>query len=173
MKKKIARVVKQACREFWFPFGAALIWTYFRVSPLQEGFVANLIANFSTAFFLASWATGQFLRIARHQDVEGWFEELAREFNTLNETLAPVVRFATMMLERPRLDPDVRTAAESLVETAARITTAHEAFVQNSRLKQPWYLDQAMTPVPLRVVNLAGITQGPAEPPWPPPPDRR
>lgn len=150
------RVAKQVIREFWFPFVAAIIWTFIRVSPSQPDFVASLIANFSASFFFVSWALSQLFRIARHQDVEDWFkgvvEELVRQFSALNETLTPVVSFAKMVVEKPTAEPDVRALAAATLAAAAQVSAANTVLLHARQLipVASWY-DQSNTPMAARM----------------------
>lgn len=58
--------LKQLFREFWIPFLVAVFWTAFSMwSDTSMVTIASVIKSFTPAFFLASWASGQFVRVSR------------------------------------------------------------------------------------------------------------
>jgi hypothetical protein len=63
--------LKLLLREFWVPLALAIGWTlyvHFAGPPL--GSLKAIVTTFGPAFFLASWATGQFIRVRRQSHVE-------------------------------------------------------------------------------------------------------
>ncbi|VVT28647.1 hypothetical protein SPHINGO391_500233 [Sphingomonas aurantiaca] len=58
--------IRQLLREFWIPFTLAVLWTVYdlSVAPDDRTFAVGA-KTFSTAFFLFSWASGQFVRVTR------------------------------------------------------------------------------------------------------------
>ncbi len=72
MNKVFARIIN----EFWIPFVIALlwtIWTYFLNDDTLT--IYKVVQAFLAAFFIASWFTGQFVRIQKTMSVENRFEE--------------------------------------------------------------------------------------------------
>jgi len=68
---ELVKTINQLVREFWLPFILASIWTaYVTLSGSTHPTIAAAISNFGGAFFLMSWATGQFIRVRRQSHVE-------------------------------------------------------------------------------------------------------
>jgi hypothetical protein len=62
---------KQILREFWIPFVLAALWTGYNIYAAPAGWgVAGVISTFGPAFFLASWGTGQVVRVRRQARTE-------------------------------------------------------------------------------------------------------
>lgn len=70
-------VITQLFEEGWKPFLIALCWTIYRLyaNPVHRN-LADAIANFSTAFFLCSWAASQWFRVKKQQKVEAGLETI-------------------------------------------------------------------------------------------------
>lgn len=88
--KIFGKVLKQIGKEFWFPLGIAITWSYYEYTDIN-----SLIKSFSTSFFLAAWATGQINRIRKQQKVESNFSkisglslELLQKLKSTSEDLA-------------------------------------------------------------------------------------
>jgi hypothetical protein len=65
------KTLKLILREFWLPLVLAAGWTAYALitDPLPANF-KSLIKTFGPAFFLVSWATGQFIRVSKQSRVE-------------------------------------------------------------------------------------------------------
>jgi hypothetical protein len=163
------RVGKQILLEFWFPFLVASIWTFFRIS--KSDFWVTLIANFSTSFFLASWATGQFFRIVRNQSIEDWFKEVLQHFTSLKEMMAPMVSVAKMQLANPNLTADARSLADAVVATDTQLTRTAELVRRQMDQVGSWY-NQWAGPPALRM-STAHLYQPNTEPIVPPEDDKK
>ena len=85
------RLLKQLVKEFWLPFLIGVLWSLNRVAPSQEDAFGNLIANFATCFFLASWAAGQILRVRRQHTVEDSFKDVERQLAELKTTVVTIL----------------------------------------------------------------------------------
>lgn len=71
-----ADVLKRICKEFWLPALVASCWTVYSAQSAANGnSLAEIVASFGASFFLAAWATGQYVRIARQADVQSRLEK--------------------------------------------------------------------------------------------------
>ena len=64
---------RELWRQFRFPLIVAVVWTTLRgweAMPINAypAFLATVVAQFGSAFFLLSWAWGQYNRVDRQQD---------------------------------------------------------------------------------------------------------
>lgn len=84
---------KQIFKEFWLPFALSVAWTLFVARQRNSGTV-DVVTTFGAAFFLCSWATGQFFRINKQLKVE---ERLSGVGNRL-EGLADQIEARTQKL---------------------------------------------------------------------------
>lgn len=79
-------IIKQLWREFWIPLALATFWTLlvfaFGNTEQKKDFL-DLAAMFFAAFFLASWATGQFVRVSRQQQLQNSLGSLAERMSNL------------------------------------------------------------------------------------------
>src|SRR5262249_14415017 len=90
---KMLRVGKQLAREFWFPLVVAVCWTLFRYVSIGGG-ILTVIADFAAAFFLASWAIGQVVRVNRQQAVEDRLQTLVQSSNDLMTGVSTILKAA-------------------------------------------------------------------------------
>ena len=72
----------QLVREFWIPFLVSVAWTTFAVWG-PDVTVQNIISNFGSSFFLASWLTGQIFRVRKQAGVEASFGSVEQRLNHL------------------------------------------------------------------------------------------
>lgn len=72
---RTAKTIFQLVKEFWLPFSAATVWT---VSVLwdQSKDIKSIGANFGSAFFFASWMTGQIFRVRKQAGMEASIDHL-------------------------------------------------------------------------------------------------
>ncbi len=63
------KTAKQIFREFWLPFLVASFWTFF-IAFGKPRDLKTAISGFGTAFFLASWMTGQFFRVRKQEGLQ-------------------------------------------------------------------------------------------------------
>jgi hypothetical protein len=69
------KTVLQLVKEFWAPFFVSSAWTiYVALGPKVE--VKDVISNFGSSFFLASWMTGQVFRVRKQVGMEASLEHL-------------------------------------------------------------------------------------------------
>src|ERR1700688_3261765 len=93
-------VLKRLFKEFWFPAIVALLWVLYSRS-VQRGVAdtKNYIAAFATAFFLASWATGQFFRVQKQTLVDRNLQNIEQRLRDLVSLLesktAELIGYAT------------------------------------------------------------------------------
>jgi hypothetical protein len=80
------RAFKQLLREFWLPLLLAICWTSFVYAQKGTSLIES-VTNFSTAFFLCSWATGQFFRVNKQIKVESQFVEVGDRLKILTGRL--------------------------------------------------------------------------------------
>jgi hypothetical protein len=138
------RVLKQIIQEFWLPFLIALLWTSYRVSPLQADQYIKIIENFVPCFFLASWAISQIMRIKRQHNVEDSFTRLEKRFLELQGTLG---RLSTVwgQLQGHTIDlPTSQLATQDISALAANADTSIAAA--NSAMSEA-------------LESLAGVTE--------------
>ncbi|AMT90122.1 hypothetical protein AYO71_22180 [Pseudomonas koreensis] len=76
------KTVLQLVREFWIPFIISVAWTTYAVWG-PDVTVKNIISNFGSSFFLASWLTGQIFRIRKQAGVEASFGSVEQRLNHL------------------------------------------------------------------------------------------
>jgi hypothetical protein len=113
------RVAWQILREFWIPFILAVVWACYRARSQSTLSISDIIANFGTSFFLASWAMGQIIRIRRQQAVEQSFERTDANFREMKSTMAAIVGIATESRELAKSVPGLERKLEQL-STLAR-----------------------------------------------------
>lgn len=75
-------------REFWLPLLAAVAWMAFDLWPWAGVELRTAIPKFMTAFFLAAWATGQWVRVSRQAKVEGSLAEVLRQLEATAKRLS-------------------------------------------------------------------------------------
>ncbi len=85
---------KTLAHQFRWPFAVAVIWTSGALWADGTWSIKSIIANFSTSFFLASWAWGQFFRVKNQSrvernltSIESRIEGLLAELNTSTREL--------------------------------------------------------------------------------------
>jgi len=76
------KTMLQLVREFWIPFLVSVAWTTYSVWG-PEVTVKNIISNFGSSFFLASWLTGQIFRVRKQAGVEASFGSVEQRLNHL------------------------------------------------------------------------------------------
>lgn len=76
------KTMLQLVREFWIPFLVSVAWTTFAVWG-PDVTVQNIISNFGSSFFLASWLTGQIFRVRKQAGVEASFGSVEKRLNHL------------------------------------------------------------------------------------------
>jgi len=78
------KTLKQLLREFWLPFALASAWTtYVLVTGPTPLSFKTVVTAFGPAFFLVSWATGQFIRVKRQSHVESNFLSIQTRLEAL------------------------------------------------------------------------------------------
>jgi len=80
------KTFEQILREFWLPFLIALAWTAFR-ADFSRFHVAEAIPTFAASFFLASWASGQFVRVRKQQRIETSFADVISRIESVASRL--------------------------------------------------------------------------------------
>lgn len=79
-------ILRRVVLEFWFAFLGATAWTAWLWQSHQKS-SAELIGSFAASFFLFSWATGQFFRIQKQNNVEDRFAGIKEDLERLVESL--------------------------------------------------------------------------------------
>jgi hypothetical protein len=87
------RLMKQIVREFWLQTLIAILWAFYRTWPTPAGSISTFIANFGGAFFLTSWAFGQYMRINKQQRVEDDFQTVKGELQRLLRSLEDQTKY--------------------------------------------------------------------------------
>ena len=76
--------LRQILKEFWLPLGLAVAWTLYAL--YEDANVRNItggVKTFSAAFFLLSWATGQFVRVSRQARTESALTNVEKRISIL------------------------------------------------------------------------------------------
>jgi hypothetical protein len=84
---KIKSMLRQLLREFWLPGLLAFCWTGYSIWQGEIKGVYGFIQTFGPAFFLASWATAQYFRIAKQTRVESDLTNLQNQTKELIKSL--------------------------------------------------------------------------------------
>ncbi|MEG3182128.1 hypothetical protein [Sphingomonas sp. LT1P40] len=80
--------VKRLIKEFYLPLLMAVAWTAFIIASDGASLsVASLATTFAPAFFLSSWATGQWIRVVRQTKVESSLEKSLSKMEDLAQTI--------------------------------------------------------------------------------------
>ncbi len=67
----------QIFKEFWLPFTAAALWSFYSMYNSADGFrTKDVLSSFGASFFFFSWMTGQFFRVRKQVAVERSFGSL-------------------------------------------------------------------------------------------------
>lgn len=80
------KTVRQLVKEFWVPFLVSTLWTIYVVWGSTVT-VKDVISNFGSSFFLASWLTGQLFRVRKQAGVEDSFGSVEQRLNHLVDQL--------------------------------------------------------------------------------------
>src|SRR4029077_7883416 len=112
------RETKQLTKEFWLPAVIAVLWTSWVLGTC--GKLVEYISHFASAFFLSSWATGQFNRVRRAHEVKDSFALLAEHAKRLDVSMTTLLRWMSSLEDQipPRSSPPsvaTPTAIENLV----------------------------------------------------------
>lgn len=83
------KTVGQLIKEFWLPFAIACIWTFINFYNKEYSSLSfvKVINIFGPSFFLASWLSGQYFRVARQAKVEGNLEKIEKRANDILNSL--------------------------------------------------------------------------------------
>ena len=87
------RLLGQLVREFWLQTVLGVGWAIYRTFNSPGEMVSTFIANFAGAFFLSSWAFGQYIRIRKQQHVEDEFQNVKGELRKLLTSLEQQTRY--------------------------------------------------------------------------------
>jgi hypothetical protein len=87
------RLVYQIVREFWIQTVFAILWATYRSWHVTGEIIPVFIANFGGAFFLTSWAFGQYMRIRKQQQVEDEFQNVKSGLQRLLDSLEQQTRY--------------------------------------------------------------------------------
>jgi hypothetical protein len=80
------KTICQLLREFWLPFVISIGWSGFVYTQKPFGIVAG-VTTFGAAFFLFSWATGQFFRVSKQLRVEERFSNVGDRLENLTKQI--------------------------------------------------------------------------------------
>jgi hypothetical protein len=149
------RVGKQLAREFWIPFLAASCWTLYRYHVSIEGdAISTVIAAFAAAFFLASWATGQVVRVNRQQAIEDTLQTLVQRANDMDVAVRTMANAAQQLQQQtkdiPGLNATVQKLVASIQTASTQVSEANNAIsaATNNLPAMGWISDW---PLPHRV----------------------
>jgi hypothetical protein len=167
---KAWRVIKQLLREFWLPLLVAVSWTWYRYhTSAQDDVISTLVTNFASSFFLASWATGQLVRVSRQQFTEDTLQ-------TLTDNVKKVVEGVTSLIDAAEklnvpgfqdLIASMRSQTTQVVEANNAISVAQSNFPVTGWMGD-WPLPQRLRPNPDIYANMSRDTPLPlraSEPP--------
>ena len=126
---------RELWRQFRFPLIVAVVWTAFRgweAMPINSypAFLATVVAQFSSAFFLLSWAWGQYNRVDRQQDttarltaIQGNLAEsgkaIASALEMQKRQAAIFEKLETLAPTDPAFRPTFREASRLAIESSA------------------------------------------------------
>ena len=114
-------VFKRLFFEFWPALVIAVVWAIYRAWPFQSDWVGTWIANFSGAFFFASWITGQFFRVERQSTTE-------RTLNTLGDQLTRLGGTVGMLTERVNANPQFEQLSGLTGTANVQLAQANSTF---------------------------------------------
>jgi hypothetical protein len=157
--------------EFWIAFLVALGWAILRNWPLttEWTWAGAFVANLGGAFFLASWFTGQFVRIKRQQMNEQTSATFMDQLGRLTSAVSELTTKVTDVVAREPALP--KTLAQDLLSLVSNANTQLAAANSTAAMvlsTLPW---QADTPLPLRVPRSPAALE-PASTWVPKPPDK-
>ncbi|GEM_PF-5872927 len=165
------RVIQQIVREFLLPLLIGVGWAWYGASSSPGHNLQSLITNFAAAFFLASWAIGQVVRIKRQQTTEDSFESLKSSLNRLQEMMARSEIALGKLLERVAGDPSLEPVVRDLVTVTQAANTQVDAAntvlsaIRNQQSDMGWY--QPWSTSPPRKLDprlFGGTVEAPAPP---------
>jgi uncharacterized protein YoxC len=149
------RIGKRLVHEFWVPFLVASCWTLYRYHVSIEGdVISTVVAAFAAAFFLASWATGQVVRVKRQQAVEDTLQTIVQRTNDMDVAARTISNFAQQLQQQtkdiPGLNATVQKLVASIQTTSTQLSEANNAVSAATNNLPPtgWISDW---PVPPRV----------------------
>jgi hypothetical protein len=177
---------RELWRQFRFPLIVAVVWTTLRgweAMPINSypAFLATVVAQFGSAFFLLSWAWGQYNRVDRQQDttarltaiqhnleeagkaIAGSLEMQKRQaavFEKL-ETLAPTdPAFLATFREASRLA--VESSALSVQANTGTLAAVHAALVPSPSMMGQQWANHIYRPDPSTTIQIPGWPPSPA-----------
>jgi hypothetical protein len=157
------RTFAELFRQFRVPLAGAILWTAFKIweaAPTDSvsSLLATALSQFSAAFFLLSWAWGQYNRVDRQQDTT---ERLQTIQNSLAESQRVTDRLTEMQGQQQELltklasiDPGDPTFRRAFLE-ASRLTVESSALSAQANTAALTALNATLTPA-----SLGGIYDG-------------
>jgi hypothetical protein len=121
------RVAKQLAREFWLPLLLAVCWTLFRYVSIGGG-ILTAIADFAGAFFLASWATLQFIRVNRQQAIEDKLQTIVQRTNDMDIAVRTISNVAQQLQQQTKDIPGLNETVQKLVASTTQVSQANNAI---------------------------------------------
>jgi signal transduction histidine kinase len=123
--------LKELWRQFRFPLIVAVGWAAFKgweAMPTSSyaAFFATVVAQFSSAFFLLSWAWGQYNRVDRQQDTTERLQLIQRSLAESQQATARLVEMQTQQQD-PTFRPTFLEASRLTVEASALSAQANTA----------------------------------------------
>lgn len=78
-------IARRLLKEFWLPASVAIVWTAYNfLTQTSEWNVKSVVNVFFPTFFLVSWATGQFFRVKKQDNVD-------RNLSTIESRVTAVI----------------------------------------------------------------------------------
>ena len=99
--------------EFRFPLLVGLIWVVLRYL-LPNITSIPFLTDFTVAFFLTSWFTGQYFRIVHQEDSRGSLKRIDDATTDLKETVSAALRHAQEHASRDPIQASVAVQLEAL-----------------------------------------------------------
>src|SRR5262245_26454363 len=130
------RLAKQLFGEFWIPTLIALTWTFYRWSvSTGDELILTVVSAFAPAFFLASWAIGQVLRIRKQQKVEDALDGLEITQQRIEasqqasqQATNKIVGLIEQVVQQTKDVPALQPIVQSLKTASTEVATANTAI---------------------------------------------
>lgn len=157
---RVPRTGKQVLREFSIPFVIALLWAWYRVPFSQSGWLSSAIANFTAAFFFASWAVGHIMRIRRQHTTEDFFQGIENRLTQLATTttaiMGKVVEVQELRGNAAAVEPLIQDLSTLTMTANTQVAEANNAIADARNRENiaslgwfsDWSLPQRLVPNP-------------------------